>query len=36
MQPLNASEKPFVPLIIEKITMTVKIVEIREVSTHYE
>ena len=36
MRPLDDSEKPFDPLKIDEIVMTVKIVEIREVSAHYE
>ena len=36
LQPLDETEKPFDPLNIDEIAMTVKIVEIREVSAHYE
>lgn len=36
MQPLDEEEHPFDPLNIDEIAMTVKIVEIREVSAHYE
>lgn len=36
LQPLDEEENPFDPLNIDEIAMTVKIVEIREVSAHYE
>ncbi|MBR4760716.1 MAG: type II toxin-antitoxin system RelE/ParE family toxin [Lachnospiraceae bacterium] len=36
LQPLDENEEPFNPLKIDEIAMTVKIVEIREVSAHYE
>ena len=36
LQPLDEDESPFDPLNIDEIAMIVKIVEIREVSAHYE
>ncbi len=36
LQPLNEEEKPFNPCNIDEIAATVKIVEIKEVSAHYE
>ena len=36
LQPLNEEEKEYDPLNIDKIADVVKIVEIREVSAHYE
>ena len=36
LQPLNKDEQPFDPCHIDEIAMIVKIVEIREVSAHYE
>jgi len=36
MQPLDDTENPFDPLNIDEIASSVKIVEIREVSAHYE
>lgn len=36
LQPLDDDEKPFVPCNIHEISSCVKIVEIREVSKHYE
>ena len=36
LQPLNEEEKPFNPCNIDEIAATVKIVEIKEVSVHYE
>ena len=36
LQPLDDKEKPFVPCRIDEIAAVVRIVEIREVSAHYE
>lgn len=36
LQPLNNNNKPFEPCNIDEIAMAVKIVEIKEVSKHYE
>lgn len=36
LQPLDENEQPFDPCHIDEIAATVKIVEIREVSAHYE
>ncbi|CDD09432.1 putative uncharacterized protein [Phascolarctobacterium succinatutens CAG:287] len=36
LQPLNENEEPFIPCNIDEISGIVKIVEIREVSKHYE
>ena len=36
LQPLDEEENSFHPCIIDEIAVTVKIVEIREVSAHYE
>ena len=36
IQPLDDNEQPFVPCNIDEISFRVKIVEIREVSSHYE
>ena len=36
LQPLDENEKPFVPCHIDEIAAIVRIVEIREVSSHYE
>lgn len=36
LQPLDEQEKPYDPCNIDEIAMSVKIVEIREVSLHYE
>ena len=36
LQPLDENEKPYDPCHIDEIASTVKIVEIREVSAHYE
>ena len=36
LQPLNEDEKPFDPCHIDEIASIVRIVEIREVSAHYE
>ena len=35
-QPLDENEQPYIPCNIDEIAMAVKIVEIREVSRHYE
>lgn len=36
LQPLDELENPFIPCNIDEISQTVKIVEIKEVSKHYE
>jgi len=36
LQPLDENERPFDPCYIDKIAMIVKVVEIKEVSAHYE
>ena len=36
LQPLDNTEKPFVPCNIDEIATTVKIISIKEVSKHYE
>lgn len=36
LQPLNNDKKPFIPCNIDEIATIVKIVEIKEVSKHYE
>lgn len=36
LQPLDENERPFVPCHIDEIAMKVRVVEIREVSSHYE
>lgn len=36
LQPLNEDEQPFDPCYIDEIAAIVKIVEVREVSAHYE
>ena len=36
LQPLDENEQPFTPCYIDEIAAVVKIVEIREVSPHYE
>ena len=36
LQPLDDNEKPFDPCNIDEIASIVKVVEVREVSAHYE
>lgn len=36
IQPLNQNKNPFVPCKIDEISMIVRIIEIKEVSKHYE
>lgn len=36
MQPLDENERPYCPCNIDKIAVSVKIVEVKEISRHYE